>query len=189
METWSRLILVLDKFFLRWIFPPICIHCHDVLEQNCYFCQGCLELIDHCFLYREDRRLCKRLRGKSLCIAFDTLGPLYALSCESHPRHKKLFAEFVKLVYLQSHVFRCDGIIYCDTGINFQAIAYIAKTVGTGLSIPVYKLSKVQKNISHPLLLCWQLPNENAIKQLELTLLRKEINDINILILFDQFSL
>lgn len=189
MEIWNRLILVLDKFFLRWIFPPICIHCHDVLDQNCYFCQGCLQLVDHCFLYREDPRLCKRLQGKSLCIAFETLGPLYALSCESHPRSKKLFAEFVKLVYLQSPVFKCNGIIYCDSTINFRAIAYIAKVVGKGLSLPVYKLSKVPKNISRPLLLCWQLPDEKEIKQLETTLRRKSIRGaMDILVLFDQFN-
>lgn len=189
MEIWNRLILVLDKFFFRWIFPPVCIHCHDLLEQNCYFCQGCLELIQDCFLCREDLKLCKRLRGKSLCIAFDTLGPLYALSCESHIRYKKLFAEFVKLVYLQSCAFKCNGIIYCDTGINLEATTHIAKAVGEALSIPIFKLSKVQKNISDPLLLCWQLPNEVAIKQLELTLMRKTISAMNILILFDQFSL
>lgn len=189
MEIWNRLILVLDKFFLRWIFPPICIHCDDVLDQNGYFCQACLQLVDHCFLYKKDPSLCKRLQGKSLCIAFEYIGPLHALSCQSHARPKKLFAEFVKLVYLQSFVYRCNGIIYCDSRINFQGIAYIAKVLGKGLSLPVYKLSKVKKNISHPLLLCWQVPDEKEIKQLEITLRRKSISAIDILILFDQFSL
>lgn len=61
--------------------------------------------------------------------------------------------------------------------------------MGKGLSLPVYQLSKIRKNISDPLLLCWQLPNEKEIKQLELTLLQKSIPPMDILILFDQFSL
>ena len=157
-----------------------------IRDRNGYFCEGCLELIDHCLLYKEDRRLCKRLRGKLLSIAFDTLGPLYALSREPHPRYKKLFADFVKLAYLQSNLFGCDGIIYCDRGTNFQSIAYIAKVVGKGLSLPIYKLSKVQKKFSYPLLLYWQVPNEKEIKQLERILIQKRIEALNVLVLFDQ---
>lgn len=61
--------------------------------------------------------------------------------------------------------------------------------MGKGLCLPVYPLSKIRKNISDPLLLCWQLPNEKEIKQLEITLLQKSIPAMDILILFDQFSL
>lgn len=188
MAIWNRLISVLDKTILKWVFPPICIHCRDPLDQNRYFCRWCLELIDNCFLYREDIRLCQHLRGKSLCIAFENMGPLYTLARESHPIYKKLFIEFVKLAYLQSSVFGCDGIIYCDRGIQFRSIAYIAKEVGLALSLPVYKTQKIQKKLVLPLLLYWQPPSEKEIKKLEKRLSQKSIGNMNILILFDRFN-
>lgn len=187
MVIWNHLISVLDKTILKWVFPAICIHCNDPLDQNSYFCRWCLELIDNCFLYREDIQLCQHLRGKSLCIAFENMGPLYTLARESHPIYKKLFIEFVKLAYLQSSVFGCDGIIYSDRGVNFRSIAYIAKEVGLSLSLPVYKTQKIQKKLLHPLLLYWQPPSQKEIKKLEKSLSQKSIGNMNILILFDRF--
>lgn len=188
MAIWNRLISVLDKAVLQWVFPPICIHCKEPIDQNRYFCQLCLELIDNCFLHREDIQLCDHLRGKILCIAFENMGPLYTLAQESHPIYQKLFIEFVKLAYLQSNVFGCDGIIYCDTRINFPSIAYIAKGIGLALSLPVYKTTRIRKRLILPLLLYWQPPDEKERKKIEKRLSQQSISNKNILILFDRFN-
>lgn len=186
MAIWNRLISVLDKVVLQWVFPPICIHCEEPTEKNRYFCNNCLELIDNCFLYREDAQLCEHLGGKVLCIAFENIGPLYTLAHESHPKHKKTFIEFVKLVYLQSNLFGCDGIIYYGAGMYAKSIASIAETIGLELSIPTYKASKIRKKLYLPLLLYWQIPSEKEHKKIEKELSQESIIDKNILILFNR---
>ncbi|MGL4348807.1 MAG: hypothetical protein ACRCSV_05085 [Chlamydiales bacterium] len=185
MAIWNRLISVLDKAVLQWVFPPICIHCKEPIDQNRYFCQLCLELIDNCFLHREDIQLCDHLRGKILCIAFENMGPLYTLAQESHPIYQKLFIEFVKLAYLQSNVFGCDGIIYWNIKTNFPPIAYIAIKMGLAFSLSVYNIRKIRKKLNRPLLLCWQLPNEKEYRRLQKILSEKIVDKISILSLFD----
>lgn len=188
MGIWNRLISVLDKTVLQWVFPPICIHCEEPTEKNRYFCNHCLGLMDHCFLHQEDAQLCEYVRGKALSIAFEGMGPLYTLAQESHPIYKKLFVEFVKLVYLQSNLFRCDGIIYYSEGIYAKSLGYIAKNMALALSLPLYKVSAIQKRLYLPLLLYWQIPSEQEHKKVEKILLQKTIHDTNILILFKQFA-
>lgn len=187
MAIWNRLISVLDKTVLQWVFPPMCIHCKEPTEQNHHFCNECLELIDNCFLYREDTQLCEHLGGEVLCIAFENMGPLYTLAHESHPIYKKLFIEFVKLVYLQSNLFGCDGIVYCDRGINTTSLGYVAKNVALGLSLPVYKINTIQRRLYLPLLLYWQFPSQKEHKKVENILSQKIVKNKKILILFDQF--
>lgn len=188
MAIWNRLISVLDKTVLQWVFPPICIHCEEPTEKNPYFCNDCLEVIDNCFLYREDTQLCEHLGAKVLCIAFENMGPLYTLAHESHPRYKKLFIEFVKLVYLQSNLFGCDGIIYSDNSINTTSLGYVAKNMALGLSLPLYKVNTIQEKLHLPLLLYWQFPSQKEHKKVENLLLQKIVQNKKILILFDQFA-
>ena len=118
MAIWTRLISVLDKTVLQWVFPLMCIHCRELTQGNRYFCRECLDLIDDCFLYQKDCQLCKQLGGKDICIAFENMGPLYTLARESHSIYRRIFIEFVKLAYLQSSVFGCDSILYCDIGVH-----------------------------------------------------------------------
>lgn len=188
MAIWNRLISVLDKVVLQWVFPPICIHCEEPTEKNRYFCNNCLELIDNCFLYREDAQLCEDLRGKVLCIAFENMGPLYTLAHESHPIYKKLFIEFVKLVYLQSNLFGCDAIVYCDRGINANSLEYVAKNMALGLSLPVYKINTIHRKLDLPLLIYWDLPSLKKHKKVQNILFKKMVSDKNILILFHQYT-
>lgn len=187
MAIWNRLISVLDKTVLQWVFPPMCIHCEEPVEENRYFCNECLPLIDHCLLYREDPQLCKDLGGKALCIAFENRGPVYTLAHESHPMYKKLFVEFVKLVYLQSNLFGCDGIIYSESNRNATSLKYVAQRMALGLSLSLYKFNAIQQQLCLPLLLYWQIPNQKEHKKVENLLFKKKVYNKNILILFGQF--